>query len=377
MGQKVHPIGFRIGITKDWKAKWYAEKQYTDLFLEDLKIRSAISSKYAVDDISNIEIERSTNLVTVTIHTARPGIVIGRGGQRVDEMRTALERIAGKRVKLNIIEVAQPELDAYLVARSIAQQIERRISHRRAMKQAIARAMERGAQGIKITCAGRISGSEYARKEKLHQGRVPLHTLRADIDYALAEAHTTLGRIGVKVWVYKGDIIPESEKLPVESSLLMTHAEEKDKTSEAAATVGSDEAIVDVAEPSADISMEISDSGDEEKISVEDAQEISSGADIKDVVTMSKGTEPSPKTKIKGEVKQKPVKKVKSEGKLESDVASRVRTESKPKTKSKAKKPEIGSKSSKKDRKETTTDSKPVSKAKVSKKSNDKSSEEE
>ena len=233
MGQKVHPVGFRLGVSRDWQAKWYADKQYTEFILEDLRIRQAIAEKYAADDVSRVEIERSANQVTVTVHTARPGIVIGRGGQRVDEMRVLLEQVAGKRVRLNIIEIAQPEIDAYLVARSIAQQIERRISHRRAMKQAISRAVERGAQGIKITCSGRLSGSEYARKETLHQGRVPLHTLRADIDYALAEAHTTLGRTGVKVWIYKGDIVPEAEKPPIESSLLMKHPEREEKVVQA------------------------------------------------------------------------------------------------------------------------------------------------
>ena len=212
MGQKVHPIGFRLGVNKDWQSRWYADKHYTELLQEDLRIRNVIATKYKDDDIAKVEIERASNQVTVTVHTSRPGIVIGRGGQRVDETRTLLEGIAGKRVRLNIQEVAQPELDACLVARSIAQQIERRISHRRAMKQAIFRAMERGAQGAKVCCAGRLGSSEYARTEKLHEGRVPLHTIRADIDYATATAHTTLGAVGVKVWIYKGDIIPEYEK---------------------------------------------------------------------------------------------------------------------------------------------------------------------
>ncbi len=217
MGQKVHPIGFRLGVIKDWQAKWYADKHYTELLQEDLKIRKAIESKYAEGDVSRIEIERAANQVTVTVHTARPGIVIGRGGQRVDEMRLLLEQGTGKRVRLNIQEIRQPELNAPLVARNIAQQIERRISHRRAMKQAISRAMESGAQGIKVTCSGRLTGSEYSRRETLHQGRVPLHTLRADIDYALSEAHTALGLTGVKVWIYKGDILPEPKMMPAEA----------------------------------------------------------------------------------------------------------------------------------------------------------------
>jgi len=216
VGQKVHPVGFRLGVTKDWQAKWFADRHYTELLQEDLKIRGAIERKYPEADISRIEIERAANQVTVTVYTARPGIVIGRGGQRVDEMRLRLEEISRKRIRLNIQEIRQPELDAYLVASNIAHQMERRISHRRAMKQAISRTMESGAQGIKVMCSGRLSGSEYARRETLHQGRVPLHTLRADIDYALAEARTALGRTGVKVWIYKGDIVPEREEMPIE-----------------------------------------------------------------------------------------------------------------------------------------------------------------
>ena len=220
MGQKVHPVGFRLGISKDWQAKWYADKHYTQLLQEDIKIRKAIESNYAADDISRVEIERAANQVTVTIYTARPGIVIGRGGQRVDEMRLILERVSRERVRLNILEIARPEQDAYLVARSIVQQILRRISHRRAMKQAISRAMDGGAQGIKVKCSGRLTGSEYSRKETLYRGRVPLHTLRADIDFAIAVAHTALGCTGVKVWIYKGDIIPEREKLPIEAPIV-------------------------------------------------------------------------------------------------------------------------------------------------------------
>jgi len=216
LGQKVHPIGFRLGVTKDWLAKWYADKHYLELLQEDLRIRKSIDSKYAQGDVARVEIERAANQVTVTVHTSRPGVVIGRGGQRVDEMRLLLEQTTGKRIRLNIQEIRQPEQDAYLVARNIAQQLERRISHRRAMKQTISRTMEGGAQGIKITCAGRLTRSEYARTETMHQGRVPLHTLRADIDYAVVEAHTTMGCIGVKVWIYKGDILPERKKLPSE-----------------------------------------------------------------------------------------------------------------------------------------------------------------
>lgn len=334
MGQKVHPVGFRLGISKDWQAKWYADKQYTDLILEDLKIRKSIASKYAADDVSRVEIERSANQVTVTVHTARPGIVIGRGGQRVDEMRSLLEKVAGKRVKLNIVEVGQPEIDAYLIARSIAQQMERRISHRRAMKQAISRAMERGAQGIKITCSGRLSGSEYARRETLHQGRVPLHTLRADIDYALAEAHTTLGRTGVKVWIYKGDIVPESEKPPIESSLLMTHTDKEEKIAQ-----GTDEQVAQAEaemqeEPEAQaIASEAESTGQKETVQPESGEEI-----VKEAKEPARKAEK--KEKVKAEKKAKSPEKPKAvatEGKQEKPRAKK-KTEDKASSVEKSKK---------------------------------------
>ena len=257
MGQKVHPIGFRLGISKDWQAKWYADKHYTELLQEDLRIRKAIESKYAEADVSRIEIERDANQASVTVYTARPGIVIGRGGQRVDEMRLLLEQVTGKRIRLNIQEIRQPELDALLVARNIAQQIVRRISHRRAMKQAISRAMERGALGIKVTCSGRLTGSEYSRRETLHQGRVPLHTLRADIDYALAEAHTTLGRTGVKVWIYKGDIIPERKMIPVETPPSAALVEEAQVEEEVKAEAKVEEEVEVEAEAEAKVEEEV------------------------------------------------------------------------------------------------------------------------
>ncbi len=219
MGRKVHPIGFRIGVIQDWRAKWYAERNFSEFLQEDLRLRQAIQSRYPDAGISQVEIERQANKVTVTIHTSRPGIVIGRGGQRVDEMRAYLEDLIGKRIQLNIQEIRQPELDAYLVARTIADQIEHRISYRRAMKQAIFRTMQAGAKGIKVSCSGRLAGAEIARREKMIEGQVPLHTLRADIDYGFTEAHTTLGRIGVKVWIYKGEVLPEAkmEEIMVES----------------------------------------------------------------------------------------------------------------------------------------------------------------
>ena len=221
MGHKVHPTGFRIGIIRDWQAKWYGDKHYAESLLEDIKLRQAIEAKYPDAGISLVEIDRRANEVSITIHTSRPGIVIGRGGQRVDEMKLYLEGLIGKRIQLNIREIQQPELDAYLVAKAIAEQIKRRVSHRRAMKQAIFRSMQAGAKGVRVSCSGRLGGHEIARREVMRQGQVPLHTLRADIDYGFTEAHTTLGRIGVKVWIYRGDILPEpkvteAEELPSE-----------------------------------------------------------------------------------------------------------------------------------------------------------------
>ncbi len=219
MGRKVHPVGFRIGVIRDWQAKWYADKHYIDFLQEDLKLRQAIQSKYVEAGISQVEIDRQANKISVTIYTARPGIVIGRGGQRVEEMRLHLESLIGKRVQLNILEIQQPELDAYLVAKVIAEQIVRRVSYRRVMKQAIFRTLQAGAKGIRVSCSGRLAGAEIARRQTMHEGRVPLHTLRADIDYGFTEAHTTLGRIGVKVWIYKGDILPEPKVVEVEEKV--------------------------------------------------------------------------------------------------------------------------------------------------------------
>lgn len=218
MGHKVHPFGFRLGGIRDWQSRWYAEKNYSEFLHEDLRIRQAIASRDKEAGISGVEIDRQANKVTITIHTARPGVVIGRGGQRVDELRLHLESLIGKRIQLNILEVQQPELDAYLVARSIAEQIEHRIAFRRAMKQAIFRTMQAGAKGVRINCAGRLGGAEIARREVSHQGQVPLHTLRADIDYGFDEAHTTLGRIGIKVWIYRGDILSKPSRLEAEET---------------------------------------------------------------------------------------------------------------------------------------------------------------
>ena len=219
MGQKTHPVGFRLGIIKDWQAKWFASRpsQYRALLQEDLQIRQTITSRLPEAGISKVELERGTQELVVTIHSARPGIVIGRGGQRVEDIRKTVEELSHKRVRLNVQKISQPELDAQLVAASIAEQLGRRIAFRRAMHQSVGRAMQAGALGIKVICSGRLGGIEIARREKVMQGRVPLHTLRADIDYGLAEARTAMGRIGVKVWIYKGDIMPQPKEVGVET----------------------------------------------------------------------------------------------------------------------------------------------------------------
>jgi len=209
LGQKIHPHGFRLGIIYDWESKWFAEKDYTTRLHQDLELRRFVLSELSDASISHVEIDRNANLVTVTIHTAKPGIVIGRGGAKVEELRNSLERFTGARVRVNIQEIRTPELDAYLVARSVAEMLERRVAFRRAVKQAVQRTMQRGALGVRVAIAGRLGGAEMSRRESDTAGRVPRHTLRADIDYGLAEAHTTFGRIGVKVWIFKGIILPE------------------------------------------------------------------------------------------------------------------------------------------------------------------------
>jgi small subunit ribosomal protein S3 len=210
LGRKVHPYGFRLGVIRDWKSRWYAEgDDYADLLHEDLKIRQYIREAVGRAGISRIEIERFPNQVSITIWTARPGIVIGRKGSSVKAMRSELHDMTRKQVSVDVQEVAQPELDARLVAENVVNQLERRVSHGRAMKRAIGAAMRSGARGIKVLCKGRLYGAEMSRQAWMHEGRVPLQTLRADIDYAQEEAHTTYGRLGVKVWIYKGEILPE------------------------------------------------------------------------------------------------------------------------------------------------------------------------
>ncbi|WP_031517205.1 30S ribosomal protein S3 [Desulfofalx alkaliphila] len=210
MGQKVNPVGLRVGIIRDWESKWFADKRnYSTLLIEDVKIREFIKKKLYLSGISRINIERAANRVKVTIHTAKPGIVIGRGGAEVEALRQELERMTGKKVNVNIQEVKVPEADAQLVAENVASQLEKRIAFRRAMKQVIGRSIKMGAKGIKVAVSGRLGGAEIARTEWASEGKVPLHTLRADIDYGFAEADTTYGKIGVKVWIYKGEVLPQ------------------------------------------------------------------------------------------------------------------------------------------------------------------------
>src|ERR671921_1739852 len=211
MGHKVHPYGFRLGVSRTWTAKWYADKGYTDLLKEDMSIRRLVTTRLANASVSQVEIERGINHVTVTVHTAKPGIVIGKGGANVEALRQQIGRTTSSKVKLEIKEIRQPELDAVLVATNIAQQLSRRIAFRKAIKQAVQRTMKAGAKGVRIAVAGRLGGSEMARREWDKEGRIPLNTLRADISYGQVHAHTTYGRIGVKVWIYRGDITPERD----------------------------------------------------------------------------------------------------------------------------------------------------------------------
>lgn len=214
MGQKAHPIGNRLGIIRGWDSNWYGGKNYSDRLVEDEKIRNYLHARLAKGGVARIIIERTLKLITATIHTARPGIVIGKGGSEVDKLKEEIKKITKKEVQINIFEIKRPELDAQLVADGVAKQIEARISYRRAIKMAIASSMRLGAEGIKIMCAGRIGGAEMARTEQYKDGRIPLHTFRADIDFAIADAQTSYGKIGVKVWICKGEVFGKRDLSP-------------------------------------------------------------------------------------------------------------------------------------------------------------------
>ena len=213
MGQKVNPHGLRVGVIKGWDSKWYAGKDYEKFLLEDIKIREFIKEKLFLSGISKVEIERASNKARISIHTAKPGMVIGRQGSNIELLKNDLKKMTDSVIDINIVEVKTPDMDATLVAENIASQLERRIAFRRAMKQCVGRTMRMGAKGIKVQVGGRLGGAEIARSESYREGSIPLHTLRANIDYGTAEAHTTYGRIGVKVWIYKGEVLPESKEV--------------------------------------------------------------------------------------------------------------------------------------------------------------------
>jgi small subunit ribosomal protein S3 len=214
MGQKVNPIGLRLGIIKGWDSNWYGGKNFSEKLIEDQNIRKYIDARIPKGGIAKIVIERTLKRITLTIHTARPGVVIGKGGAEVDKIKEELKKITGKDVQINIFEIKRPEIDAKLVGEAIAQQLQARISYRRAMKQAIASALRVGAQGIKVKVSGRLGGAEMARTEQYKEGRIPLHTLRADIDYAVSEANTVYGKIGIKVWIFKGEVYGKRDLSP-------------------------------------------------------------------------------------------------------------------------------------------------------------------
>lgn len=219
MGQKTHPVGIRLGITRTWDSRWFLKKGYADQLLEDITIKKEIKDKLFHAGVSKIEIERAGQKIRVIIYTARPGIIIGKKGSEVEKLRKDIELMSGKQALVDIKEIRKPEIDAQLVAENIALQLEKRVAFRRAMKKAVASALRFGAQGIKITCSGRLAGAEIARTEWYREGRVPLHTFRADINYGFAEARTTYGIIGVKVWVYSGDVLPEASKPATEAAI--------------------------------------------------------------------------------------------------------------------------------------------------------------
>ena len=212
MGQKVNPNGFRVGVIRDWQAKWYADKDFAKFLGEDIKIREFIAKQLTDASVSTVEIERAANRVNISIHTAKPGMVIGKGGSEVEKLRKQLNELTGKRVHINIVEIKKPDLEAKLVGENIAAQLEGRVAFRRAMKQAMQRSMRAGAKGIKTQVAGRLNGADMSRVEHFSEGKVPLHTLRADVDYAWVEARTTYGQLGVKTWVYRGEILPEAKE---------------------------------------------------------------------------------------------------------------------------------------------------------------------
>ena len=336
MGHKVHPTGFRLGVIRDWDAKWYADKHYMEYLQEDIKLREVVESMYPEAGVSTVEIDRQANNVAMTIHTARPGILIGRGGQRVDELRAKLEALVGKRIQLNIREVPQPELDAYLVARNVADQIERRLAYRRTLKQAILRSMQAGAKGMRISCAGRLDGAEIARRVTMHEGQVPLHTLRADIDYGFTEARTTMGRIGVKVWLYRGDILPARKEAEEETiaEAMMPAAAPSDEEAVVEATAFEPEAPSpvepEVAEP---VVMEATEPPAGEVLEAEAAAEVTTEAPAEAEVEPAVKAEEKPAAKRrtrKAAPKAEAVAEITAEAPAEAEAEPAVEAEEKP-----------------------------------------------
>ena len=329
MGHKTHPIGFRLGVSKDWHSRWFAPsgKEYRQFVWEDLQIRSSILEQYPDASISKIDIERNSSDLIATIYTARPGIVIGRGGQRVEELRKMLEELTSKKARLNVQEIRQPELDAYLVARGVADQLERRIAFRRAIRQAVSRTMQSGAKGVRVMVSGRLGGADIARTEKAREGRVPLHTLKADVDFAIAEAATDFGRIGVKVWIYHGDAVGEAEI-----------AAELEEMGTIEVTLSPDEPAVEVKEePVAEVKEEPAAEVKEEpvaEVKEEPAAEVKEepAAEVKEApvvvpkaktkrATATKAKKPKAATKAKAAKKpvKKPAKKTKITSKAKED----------------------------------------------------------
>ena len=311
MGHKTHPIGFRLGVSKDWQSRWFAPsgKEYKQFVWEDLQIRSSILEQYPDASISKIDIERNSSDLIATIYTARPGIVIGRGGQRVEELRKMLEELTSKKARLNVQEIRQPELDAFLVARGVADQLERRIAFRRAIRQAVSRTMQSGAKGVRVMVSGRLGGADIARTEKAREGRVPLHTLKADVDFAIAEAATDFGRIGVKVWIYHGDAVSEAEI-----------SAEIEEMAPIEVTLSPEEPVVEVEEePTAEAEEEPVVDVEEEPTAEVEEEPTASKAKAKRVTTKTKKTKATTKAKAVKKPAKKPAKKTKRTAKSKED----------------------------------------------------------
>ncbi len=338
MGQKVNPNGFRLGIIYDWKSRWFAKKGFGDLLEKDIKIREYIVKKLKRAGISKVEIERAGDSVKVDIHTARPGIVIGKKGAEVDVLRSELEKISGEKIQINIQEVKRPELDANLVAQSIADQLEARVSFRRAMKRAVGAAMKNGAKGVRINCAGRLGGAEMARREWYREGRVPLHTLRADIDYGFARSNTLFGAIGVKVWIYKGDVIRKERQVEKGTEGRATGVKEAREGRIIKVKVEEKKELAVKAEAKVEIKAKT-------EIEVKAKEKVENK--VKTEVKAKTRTEEA-KTETKTKTKEKTKAKVEAEIKIKEK--AKTKKEAKAETKTKKKEPKTSKKSESKER---------------------------